>query len=310
MFNQTIQNVLSDTVFDARTQIDLELIMDPEGTLDLSSEPQLFAGYATLEDIDFESDFNPTLKPTYSVQLQRFLLGKAKAQIAYNLIRLIKSGFWNEENLPEDYERQIDYELIDEIQDFTLDFAFAFIEPALRELEQLHYELEDTFINTTEGNQPLFIENPNHSISYILNHNVSAALRQNKLAKIELVYNEDLDVFLKIERFYKILNIFDTFQDKSTEYDNLQETVARLERVQLFSATRKDFQELITKDTRYANFDSRLEFTRKASEESGYKAMVIVDIGGMNVANRGDRGRVAETFVDVLLNNENMTKDI
>jgi hypothetical protein len=120
------------------------------------------------------------------------------------------------------------------------------------------------------------------------------------------LHSKDPNAKLKLKRFYSLLNIFDTFQDISTDDDDVNAIIEYLEKISSGDdLTYEEMTDLVTKDSRYSFLDSREKFTQITSETYGPKAMVISDIGGMNVGNRLDMGYIAGRFIRVLLDAEN-----
>jgi hypothetical protein len=137
MIQNNLASALNSTILSARTQLQprLEIILN-QGRHKLSppsTEPILFSGYHTFEERDFDDLDNKV----YADNVKLFLRGKAKSQIAYNLLRIITNTDeeWND-NIPLGYEKNQTYEEIRDSGAFTLNFDYRLLIPALIEIEK------------------------------------------------------------------------------------------------------------------------------------------------------------------------------
>jgi len=281
-------------------------------------EPEIFAGYHEFEDWDIEQfeQVKSGKNASARAQLVTFLLGKAKAQIAYNLLRLLKEGFWKEENRIYNQIDYTSYEEIDKLTQYSLFFDYSLLIPALEELVMLQKDLKDVHFKYKNKEENVIFDN-----SYSLNSTLATTLRKEKKGKKDGTTLFDIDVKFthlkededitrtKIKRFYQILNLFDTFKEIPTDPDHFHNTIDATLRINRGEYLKKDFELLATKDSRYSGIDSRMEFVYKASETKGQKAMVFIDIGGMNVANRSSMGKTAGKFVRSILQTEYTPSD-
>ncbi len=270
---QGLNNVVSDI-----RSIELEDILNlGEGP----QHPDVLAGLCeVVEDNNLSSE--KSLR-TDRKNLELFLLTRAKAQIAYNLLKLVKGSMWTPEALPYEYKDLIDS------NNNAISYDSNLLIPVLREIDSLHSDMKKlTFIYGQDPAKILFAE------GFRLDHHVVAAIRKDLYSEIKLSNEQFRD---KIKRYYDLLNIFDTYQDRSTDPKYFDKVFSTARKIRDHSASSEDYKFCAKSDTRYEGVDSRPNFIKKAADTEGNHAIVIIDIGGMNVANRQDMAFIAEKMI-------------
>ncbi|MBN1502886.1 hypothetical protein JW930_05040 [Candidatus Woesearchaeota archaeon] len=195
----------------------------------------------------------------------------------------------------------------------ALFFDYSTLRDFLAELEEIRQELRNQTIKVGDRNIEIFLidESCNGSCGqYRMNPELIEALRKEPKS----ISNKDWHVYMAVRHYYDILNVLDTFKNKSVNlnwanehndalislFDYIEKRQKRLES----GAFPEDAAELILRhDARHKGYMTREWFNEEALRYDK-QAILFLDLSGFNLFNRRNMEIASEELLQVLGDDE------